>query len=133
MGELEEEIDVAGEKVVEDTNKKPVLVDRDSQTLISSLTQEKVDVAIQTTEFDYLNTQPFTADYFKDSDDRSRFYTGLPDFHLLTTTFEFVSPYVTRRTKTLSLFQEFVMVLICLLYTSPSPRDQRGSRMPSSA
>ena len=25
------------------------------------------------------------------------------------------------------------MVQICLLYTSPSPRDQRGSRMPSSA
>ena len=25
------------------------------------------------------------------------------------------------------------MVFICLLYTSPSPRDQRGSRMPSSA
>ena len=24
-------------------------------------------------------------------------------------------------------------VRICLLYTSPSPRDQRGSRMPSSA
>ena len=26
-----------------------------------------------------------------------------------------------------------VMVSLCLLYTSPSPRDQRGSRMPSSA
>ena len=26
-----------------------------------------------------------------------------------------------------------VRVLGCLLYTSPSPRDQRGSRMPSSA
>ena len=26
-----------------------------------------------------------------------------------------------------------MMVTICLLYTSPSPRDQRGSRMPSSA
>ena len=25
------------------------------------------------------------------------------------------------------------VVMICLLYTSPSPRDQRGSRMPSSA
>ena len=25
------------------------------------------------------------------------------------------------------------MVKVCLLYTSPSPRDQRGSRMPSSA
>ena len=24
-------------------------------------------------------------------------------------------------------------MLACLLYTSPSPRDQRGSRMPSSA
>ena len=29
---------------------------------------------------------------------------------------------------------DLVMMLIpCLLYTSPSPRDQRGSRMPSSA
>ena len=26
-----------------------------------------------------------------------------------------------------------VELVICLLYTSPSPRDQRGSRMPSSA
>ena len=30
-----------------------------------------------------------------------------------------------------SLF--FVFIGSCLLYTSPSPRDQRGSRMPSSA
>ena len=26
-----------------------------------------------------------------------------------------------------------VLIDICLLYTSPSPRDQRGSRMPASA
>ena len=26
-----------------------------------------------------------------------------------------------------------VKIVACLLYTSPSPRDQRGSRMPSSA
>ena len=26
-----------------------------------------------------------------------------------------------------------VKAQVCLLYTSPSPRDQRGSRMPSSA
>ena len=32
----------------------------------------------------------------------------------------------------LSLKQEGTLI-ICLLYTSPSPRDQRGSRMPSSA
>ena len=107
MGEQEKEIDVAGEKLVEDTDKKPV------------------DVATQTTEFDYLfcsatKIQPFTEDYFKDSDDKTRFYTGLPDFHLLTRTFEFVSPYVTRRTKTLSFFQEFVMVLIKLRLNVPN-------------
>ena len=27
----------------------------------------------------------------------------------------------------------FFLLGVCLLYTSPSPRDQRGSRMPSSA
>ena len=27
----------------------------------------------------------------------------------------------------------YAMAMFCLLYTSPSPRDQRGSRMPSSA
>ena len=29
--------------------------------------------------------------------------------------------------------EEVVETPCCLLYTSPSPRDQRGSRMPSSA
>ena len=34
----------------------------------------------------------------------------------------------------LEMGPEFVIpTKICLLYTSPSPRDQRGSRMPSSA
>ena len=30
-------------------------------------------------------------------------------------------------------FSHFLQRYYCLLYTSPSPRDQRGSRMPSSA
>ena len=30
-------------------------------------------------------------------------------------------------------FGDFRVIHTCLLYTSPSPRDQRGSRMPSSA
>ena len=30
-------------------------------------------------------------------------------------------------------FEATDLLLTCLLYTSPSPRDQRGSRMPSSA
>lgn len=52
--------------------------------------------------------------------DKSRFYTGLLDYHPLTRTFKFVSPNVTRRTKTLSLFQEFVMVLIKLRLHVPN-------------
>ena len=42
----------------------------------------------------------------------------------------------SEKTKALPLksneFKQFVLYS-CLLYTSPSPRDQRGSRMPSSA
>ena len=33
----------------------------------------------------------------------------------------------------LSLDAGQALGVVCLLYTSPSPRDQRGSRMPSSA
>ena len=32
-----------------------------------------------------------------------------------------------------SIDRKFLRFMGCLLYTSPSPRDQRGSRMPSSA
>ena len=31
------------------------------------------------------------------------------------------------------VFKDYTQTIPCLLYTSPSPRDQRGSRMPSSA
>ena len=33
----------------------------------------------------------------------------------------------------LGVLSFFTGCAVCLLYTSPSPRDQRGSRMPSSA
>ena len=36
-------------------------------------------------------------------------------------------------TKQFGREEHFYQFLTCLLYTSPSPRDQRGSRMPSSA
>ena len=40
-----------------------------------------------------------------------------------------VSPDLTMDTTS----KNNIGVYVCLLYTSPSPRDQRGSRMPSSA
>ena len=38
-----------------------------------------------------------------------------------------------RATLSRALAQEANLLLFCLLYTSPSPRDKRQSRMPSSA
>ena len=38
-----------------------------------------------------------------------------------------------RNTEIATLSSNVAMLQSCLLYTSPSPRDQRGSRMPSSA
>ena len=46
-----------------------------------------------------------------------------------------VSPEMEYVAKRENLSPELIRdeVAACLLYTSPSPRDQRGSRMPSSA
>ena len=41
--------------------------------------------------------------------------------------------FVTRDVSLSTPRGKFDVYKICLLYTSPSPRDQRGSRMPSSA
>ena len=71
------------------------------------------NAATQTTEFEYLFKQavlqPFTEEYLANHDDRVRFYAGLSDFNLLNATFSFISPFVTRRSKSLSLFQEFLL------------------------
>ena len=40
---------------------------------------------------------------------------------------------ISRLAQTMSLDFSRIQFTPCLLYTSPSPRDQRGSRMPSSA
>ena len=52
-----------------------------------------------------------------------------------------ISPFEKDNRKLASIWAQILMLksgydyapYICLLYTSPSPRDQRGSRMPSSA
>ena len=51
--------------------------------------------------------------------------TGIPSKNALASILDSYAHDVT---------DEFIApIVICLLYTSPSPRDQRGSRMPSSA
>ena len=41
--------------------------------------------------------------------------------------YRYTPPYPTLH------LEDFIPAKVCLLYTSPSPRDQRGPRMPSSA
>ena len=84
----------------------------------------KSDAKTQTSEFDYLfketaKQEPFTEAYFRSDDDKVKFYTGLPGFDILMTTFNFVSPHSTRRSPSLSLFQEFIMVLMELRLNVP--------------
>ena len=43
------------------------------------------------------------------------------------------TPLITINRNTLTELISELKVIICLLYTSPSPRDMRRSRMPSSA
>ena len=77
----------------------------------------------QTEEFEYMFARPqrYQApgkDFFN-SDEKVRFYTGLPSFEILMVVFDHVSPYVTRKTQCLDRFQELVMVLMKLRLNVP--------------
>ena len=86
--------------------------------------REKIAQNAETqTEFEYLFQkaflQPFTEEYFANHDDGVRFYTGLPGFDVLKATFSLTSLFIARRSKSLSLFQEFIMVLMKLRLNVP--------------
>ena len=104
-------------------NLEQTMVDAETRTVNPERKVETQTVATQTDEFEYLYketvVQPFTEEYFVNNEDRVRFYTGLHGFDVLKATFDFVSPFVTRRSKTLSLFQEFIMVLMKLRLNVP--------------
>ena len=57
-------------------------------------------------------------EYFR-SDDKVRFYMGLPSHKVLVATLNHVASHVRRRTQTLGSFQEFIMVLIKLRLNVP--------------
>ena len=85
-------------------NLEQTLVDAETQTVNPERKVETQTVATQTDEFEYLFketvVQPFTEEYFVNNEDRVQFYTGLHGFDVLKATFDFVSPFVTRRSKT---------------------------------
>ena len=96
----------------------------ETSTVSCVSTVTRTDAETQTEEFDYLlNARPSRykapdKDFF-DTDEKIRFYTGLPSWEILMVAFEHVAKYVTRRTQSLNRFQEFAMVLIKLRLNVP--------------
>ena len=56
---------------------------------------------------------------FFDTDDKVRFYTGLPSMEVREVVFEHVSSHVTRQTQSLNRFQEFIILLMKLRLNAP--------------
>ncbi|XP_073255908.1 uncharacterized protein [Porites lutea] len=80
--------------------------------------------ATQTEEFEYLfrtsaSRPPFDETYFANDDEKVRFYTGLPAYDMLKTVYQNVSPFVIRKSPTLSKFQECVLTLMKLKLNMP--------------
>ena len=61
-----------------------------------------------------------TEDSFRDNDDKTKFYTGIPKFSLLMHVLNLIAPHIKRNTQNaLGQFQEFLLVLIRLKLNSP--------------
>ena len=100
-----------------------ITMDVETQTEEQSGTT-RMDAETQTEELDYLLNARLSGYHapdkeFFDTDEKIRFYTGLPSWEILMVAFEHVATYITRRTQSLNRFQEFVMVLIKLRLNVP--------------
>ena len=86
---------------------------------------ERQTTSTQTDEFEYLfnsltlDEKPFDRSEFQNDDDKVCFYTGLPSFDILNTVFKHVSPHVSRKSQSLTQFQEFAMTLMKLKLNMP--------------
>ena len=134
LGLLAEECQETGEMEVSFAEQNIAENEKSCQTEVKSfgkmctktdfLRRKFYDASSQTEEFDYLFASnkkviEFDEEYFRNSDDKVLFYTGLPSYQILNFVFELVSPPVSRRSQSLSPFQEFVMVLIKLRLDVP--------------
>ena len=79
------------------------------------------DSTTQTEEFDYMfkTPKPFFDREDMLEDEKVLFYTGLPTLKLLDAVYEHVAPHVTRRSLTLTKYQELVLALIKLRLNVP--------------
>ena len=84
------------------------------QTYMQHITDE-----LSITKGQLLSTQ-LTEDSFRDNDDKTKFYTGIPSFSLLMHVLNLIAPHIKRNSQNaLCQFQEFLLVLIRLKLNSP--------------
>ena len=84
------------------------------QTYMQHITDE-----LSSTKGQLLSTQ-LTEDSFRDNDDKTKFYTGIPSFSLLMHVLNLIAPHIKRNSQNaLCQFQEFLLVLIRLKLNSP--------------
>ena len=84
------------------------------QTYMQHITDE-----LSSTKGQLLSTQ-LTEDSFRDNDDKTKFYTGIPSFSLLMHVLNLIVPHIKSNSQNaLCRFQEFLLVLIRLKLNSP--------------
>ena len=89
------------------------------QTLLTNKDVEKQNVDLQSATSQLtetkkkLNSLQFTQESFVNNNDRTKFYTGLPNFSILIHIFNLVSPFIkSGPTTSLTKFQQFILVLM---------------------
>ena len=94
----------------------------DSSTQTNEVHPEMTTSSTQTEELDYMFSQPKKAPFDREDmleDGKVLFYTGLPSATILQAVYEHVAPYVSRKSLSLTKFQELVMVLMKLRLNVP--------------
>ena len=80
---------------------------------------QDITAELSSTKGQLLSVQ-LTEDSFRDNDDKTKFYTGIPKFSLLMHVLNLIAPHIKRNIQNaLSQFQEFLLVLIRLKLNSP--------------
>lgn len=117
MKEIPMEVEENIEGVIEGQSES-----HDAETQTEWCDTEFKHAACQTEEFEY---QFYSKVYqapdreYLDTDEKVRFYTGLPCCSVLNKAFEHVEPHVKRRSLSLNNFQEFMLVLMKLRLNMP--------------
>ncbi|CAH3173695.1 unnamed protein product [Porites evermanni] len=116
------EVEVVQEKeyVEPETSKEYCQTDLDMAQLDrQQIYMQDITDELSSTKGQLLSAQ-LTEDSFRDNDDKTKFYTGIPKFSLLMHVLNLIAPHIKRNTQNaLSQFQEFLLVLIRLKLNSP--------------